>query len=107
MVKYDFSTRQVQQMHKLLSSLRELNEKSEVVMDTLHKLIKLHETAEFGGEKKDMVREQLEKAVDGEKVKRTMREIRELLLLKERMMGGVLKEGELKPVLKMLQGKIL
>ena len=106
MVKYDFSTRQVQQMHKLLSLLQELNEKSEGVRDTLHKLIKLHETTEFGGEKKEIMQAQLESAVNTEKVKRTIGELKELLLLKERMVGGMLNSGELKPVMKILQEKV-
>ena len=107
MVQYDFSGNQVQQLHKLLNSLQQLEEKSEVVRDVLHKLIKLHETKEFQKMDESVLLKNLEASLSPERMQLAIKFISELEVMKQQMIGGVFKKGELKQVAAILQEKLL
>jgi hypothetical protein len=107
MVRYDFSGNQVQQLHKLLNSLQQLEEKSEVVRDVLHKLIKLHETKEFQKADESLILKNLEASLSPERMQLAIRYLSELEEMKSQMIGGVFKKGELKPVASILHEKLL
>ncbi len=107
MVGYDFSGNQVQQLHKLLSSLQQLEEKSEVVRDVLHKLIKLHETKEFQKADESVLLKNLEASLSPQRMQLAIRYLSELEVMKQQMIGGVFKKGEFKPVAAILQEKLL